>query len=277
MHIPGRLLVALSLVGAASAWSQAAWSERANGACQPEYERWAQDYSRSTTHIWESCPATCCGGRDLWNSFRSGYDCTPNVLKDNGICEDSASAVAFYDCMVATGFGGATICARGTRGYPPPPPPRGAFGSSADMAFSMSDDEATGALIIVVIVVIIVVVVVAVGSSIKRSHRSKAASGQRGAGQCRANSALPPALPHHHRPQVPLVSAQYAGEYSQSYCAPVAVARVDGTKQQLLQLNVKQLRTRAAAIGISSAEVEAARDGDDPKHELVALILSHSR
>jgi hypothetical protein len=160
---------------------------------------------------------------------------------------------------------------------PPPPPPRGAFGSSADMAFSMSDDEAQGALIIVVIVVIIVVVVVAVGSSIKRSHRSKAASGQRGAGQCRANSALPPALPHHHRPQVPLVSAQYAGEYSQSYCAPVAVARVDGTKQQLLQLNVKQLRTRAAAIGISSAEVEAARDGDDPKHELVALILSHSR
>ena len=40
---------------------------------------------------------------------------------------------------------------------------------------------------------------------------------------------------------------------------------------------VRELRQRAAAAGIGADEVEEARDGDDPKTALIALIVSHHR
>jgi hypothetical protein len=42
----------------------------------------------------------------------------------------------------------------------------------------------------------------------------------------------------------------------------------------LAQLSVKQLRKRADELHVSRARIEAARDGDDPRHDLIALIRS---
>jgi hypothetical protein len=45
---------------------------------------------------------------------------------------------------------------------------------------------------------------------------------------------------------------------------------------ELQALSVGELRQRAAAVGVDPALVEQARDGDDPKGDLVALILQHA-
>lgn len=42
---------------------------------------------------------------------------------------------------------------------------------------------------------------------------------------------------------------------------------------QLGVLNVGELRKRAAEIGVALDEIEAARDGDDPKGDIIKLIL----
>ena len=43
---------------------------------------------------------------------------------------------------------------------------------------------------------------------------------------------------------------------------------------ELQQLNIPDLRKRAAAAGASADAIEDARDGEDPKAELIALILA---
>ena len=40
----------------------------------------------------------------------------------------------------------------------------------------------------------------------------------------------------------------------------------------LVQLSVKQLRKRADELHVSRERIEAARDGDDPRHDLITLI-----
>ena len=44
---------------------------------------------------------------------------------------------------------------------------------------------------------------------------------------------------------------------------------------ELLQaLGLKELRVHAASVGVSSDAIEAARDGHDPKTELIALTIA---
>ena len=45
-------------------------------------------------------------------------------------------------------------------------------------------------------------------------------------------------------------------------------------KAELQQMNIPDLRERAAAAGASADAIEDARDGEDPKAELIALILA---
>ena len=45
-----------------------------------------------------------------------------------------------------------------------------------------------------------------------------------------------------------------------------------GTTDDLAALTVKQLRERCAALGVDRERIEAARDADDPKKELIAFI-----
>jgi hypothetical protein len=53
---------------------------------------------------------------------------------------------------------------------------------------------------------------------------------------------------------------------------------VSTTSHEVLQaLGLKELRVRAASAGVSSDAIEAARDGHDPKAELIALIVRCSR
>jgi hypothetical protein len=46
------------------------------------------------------------------------------------------------------------------------------------------------------------------------------------------------------------------------------------SEEELSGLSVKDLRSRAAAAGVSEDAIEDARDGDDPKKDLIALILA---
>ena len=46
-------------------------------------------------------------------------------------------------------------------------------------------------------------------------------------------------------------------------------------KAELQQLKMPDLRKRAAAAGASADTIEDARDADDPKAEMIALILAH--
>jgi len=45
-----------------------------------------------------------------------------------------------------------------------------------------------------------------------------------------------------------------------------------GTTDDLAALTVKQLRERCGALGVDRERIEAARDADDPKKELIAFI-----
>eukprot|EP01047_Picozoa_sp_COSAG01_P068525 COSAG01_NODE_9924_length_2300_cov_5.852340_1_plen_514_part_10 len=47
--------------------------------------------------------------------------------------------------------------------------------------------------------------------------------------------------------------------------------------QELRGLSVRALRERAAEVGVDAAQVEEARDGDDPKADLALLIAEHLR
>eukprot|EP01046_Picozoa_sp_COSAG06_P064025 COSAG06_NODE_15119_length_1096_cov_1.498495_1_plen_172_part_01 len=47
-----------------------------------------------------------------------------------------------------------------------------------------------------------------------------------------------------------------------------------GGTDDLAALSVKQLRKRADELHVSRACIDAARDGDDPRHDLIALIRS---
>jgi hypothetical protein len=42
---------------------------------------------------------------------------------------------------------------------------------------------------------------------------------------------------------------------------------------ELVALNVKTLRARAAEAGVPAHEIEEARDGNDPKGDMISLIL----
>ena len=44
---------------------------------------------------------------------------------------------------------------------------------------------------------------------------------------------------------------------------------------ELQQLKIPDLRKRAAAAGASAEAIEDARDGDDPKADMIELILTH--
>lgn len=44
---------------------------------------------------------------------------------------------------------------------------------------------------------------------------------------------------------------------------------------ELQQLKMPDLRKRAAAAGASAEAIEDARDGDDPKADMIELILAH--
>ena len=47
-------------------------------------------------------------------------------------------------------------------------------------------------------------------------------------------------------------------------------------KAELAQKSVRELREQATSIGVSNDQVEDARDADDPKAELIALIVAKS-
>ena len=44
-------------------------------------------------------------------------------------------------------------------------------------------------------------------------------------------------------------------------------------KAELEGLTVKDLRQRAATAGVAGDRIEEARDGNDPKRDLIALVL----
>ena len=47
----------------------------------------------------------------------------------------------------------------------------------------------------------------------------------------------------------------------------------DSMKAELEGLTVKDLRQRAATAGVAGDRIEEARDGNDPKRDLIALVL----
>ena len=59
---------------------------------------------------------------------------------------------------------------------------------------------------------------------------------------------------------------------------PTLASRLDLAESELgaelWQLNIKQLRERALAAGVSGDAVEEARDADDPKAELISLLVA---
>ena len=52
-------------------------------------------------------------------------------------------------------------------------------------------------------------------------------------------------------------------------------ATLRAAKAELQQLKMPDLRKRAAAAGASVEAIEDARDGDDPKADMIELILAH--
>jgi serine/threonine protein kinase len=58
--------------------------------------------------------------------------------------------------------------------------------------------------------------------------------------------------------------------------AEAAVSHRKRLEKELQALNVGALRKRAQAQGVGAAQVEAARDGDDPKAELIQLIVTQT-
>ena len=58
---------------------------------------------------------------------------------------------------------------------------------------------------------------------------------------------------------------------------PCRAPRTVGTMSALSALSVKELRERAAAIGIGHEAIEDARDGDSPKSDIIALIESREK
>ena len=54
--------------------------------------------------------------------------------------------------------------------------------------------------------------------------------------------------------------------------AEAAHGEAAGAPVSLHEINVKELRSRAAEVGVASDAIEAARDGDDPTGDLTALI-----
>eukprot|EP01047_Picozoa_sp_COSAG01_P091708 COSAG01_NODE_23251_length_822_cov_1.073306_1_plen_134_part_10 len=50
-------------------------------------------------------------------------------------------------------------------------------------------------------------------------------------------------------------------------------ARFDGLRSELADLNVGALRKRAHCDGVAPTAIEEARDGDDPKGDLIDLIV----
>eukprot|EP01047_Picozoa_sp_COSAG01_P064198 COSAG01_NODE_8454_length_2780_cov_13.679597_2_plen_541_part_01 len=58
--------------------------------------------------------------------------------------------------------------------------------------------------------------------------------------------------------------------------AEAAVSHRKRLEKELQGLNVGALRKRAQAQGVGAAQVEAARDGDDPKAELIQLIVTQT-
>jgi hypothetical protein len=59
--------------------------------------------------IFQECPSTCCGGRDLWNSHRSGRECTMPALVAKGCCDITVCA-AYHDYMVDNAFPSSSKC-----------------------------------------------------------------------------------------------------------------------------------------------------------------------
>jgi hypothetical protein len=57
-----------------------------------------------------------------------------------------------------------------------------------------------------------------------------------------------------------------------SIAAPVAAVSAVGMMADLSAMSVGDLRQRAASAGVAAQQIEDARDGDDPKGELIALI-----
>ena len=91
-------------------------SDALSGACFPEWN--AIVGNTGVEAIFDSdCPDSCCGGRDLWNSFRNGLphqhpgdDCTLLPLKENGCCENQACS-ALIDCIVEKTYQSSPTCA----------------------------------------------------------------------------------------------------------------------------------------------------------------------
>jgi hypothetical protein len=52
-------------------------------------------------------------------------------------------------------------------------------------------------------------------------------------------------------------------------------ATLRAVKAELQQLKMPDLRKRAAVAGASAEAIEDARDGDDPKADMIELILAH--
>ena len=62
---------------------------------------------------------------------------------------------------------------------------------------------------------------------------------------------------------------------AKAVAAARGAATLRAVEAELQQLKLPDLRKRAAAAGASADAIEDARDGDDPKTALIALILAH--
>lgn len=93
-------------------------------------------------------------------------------------------------------------------------------------------------------------------------------------------AALPPPMVVHHMTQQPQIQAvapqsQPAVVVARPINAPASTSG-DALRAQLTPLTVRSLRERALADGCHANDIENARDGDDPKSELIELILKQA-
>eukprot|EP01043_Picozoa_sp_COSAG02_P030494 COSAG02_NODE_1948_length_10297_cov_13.589429_2_plen_224_part_00 len=128
----------------------------------------------------------------------------------------------------------------------------------------------------------IILALCSVVACIKAAGGSKGGAGAVVVTQQPVGMALSPGQP---APQAPAVMAVYPGQpalpttVAQAPSAPGVVMEPMAAPadmppaEDLSAMTVKQLRDRAASVGVSANQIEDARDSDDPKGELIKLIV----
>ena len=78
-------------------------------------------------------------------------------------------------------------------------------------------------------------------------------------------------------PKQAVIALIVNAEHAKVDAAAREAATLRAVKAELQQLKMPDLRKRAAAAGASAEAIEDARDGDDPKADMIELILAHQR